>query len=216
MSILPIRNTFIIISSWHAFSSQCVFILLKIRLNEISLSKIGNEPLEQRGLNQNQSVTLFTLVEGCPTKVTNAWHFDESGKTTRRIHGTPLSRDESMDQVTIQRPSIDRVYAEFRNPYFFSGPEVRQKLLDDIATASMKVWNSRKLVREDGETGSQSWKSHTNVDAVGTDLTVSVAAVPSNVNPVESETTAATSISEGSMNATKPMEVFDNTLNEKI
>lgn len=60
--------------------------------------------------------------------------------------------------------------------------------------------------------GGQSRQIHMNLDTVGPDPRMSAAAVPNNVHTLESETLVPAAISEGSTNATKPMEVTDNTV----
>lgn len=84
-----------------------------------------------------------------------------------------------------------------------------------MVTAGVFVWDSQKLVPEDRETGAQSRKSCISVEVVGPDATVSATAVLSNVLPSEAKTSLPASISEGSTNASGPMEVSDNTFSEK-
>lgn len=64
--------------------------------------------------------------------------------------------------------------------------------------------------------GAQILQSHTKVDAVGSDVRVSTAAVRSNVHLAESETFVPASIGEESSNGTEATEVSGNTPFEEI
>lgn len=174
------------------------------------LPNITNAAVEQRGLKQNQSVKMLTLVEAHPTKVDIARLFGESKKIVRHFCGTALLCNKDRDQAMIHRSRMDRTYAERRYPYVFSGPEYPLHLLGDLVTAGIYVWDSRKLVPKYGETGAQSRKSRINVYAAGYDPTVSAAAVPSNEPPAESKILDPDSIGETITNAPEPIEVCHN------
>lgn len=176
-----------------------------------SLSKINNGTAEQRGLTQNQSVMLFRIIEGGPTKVENARLVGKRGNIVRRIYGAICPLEEGKHLVRIPRPTIDRADAEIRYSYFLSVSEDPPHLLSGTVTAGICVWNSRKLFFVDGETGAKNRRSHVNVDAIGLALTVSATTAPSNMQPVESETAVPVSIGDGSANAPKPIIVSDNT-----
>lgn len=98
---------------------------------------------------------------------------------------------------------------------FFS-PGGPSHSLDDMGTAGIYVWERQKLFPDDGKTGAQSRNIHINVDPVGSNLTVSAAAVPRNVHPAISESLVSFRIGEGSTNGTEPTGVSGNTLSEKI
>lgn len=142
--------------------------------------------------------------------------FGEFGKIVRRIRGTALLRDKKMDQVTIYRSKMDCAYAGIRYPYVFSNSENPPHLLGNIVTAGICVWDSQKLVLEDGEMRAQSWRSHINVHATGSDSTVSAAAVLSNVHPAEWEAFIPDSTGARSNNAHEQIEVSHNTTSEEI
>lgn len=75
---------------------------------------------------------------------------------------------------------MDRAFAEIRYFYIFIDSEDYPNSLGDIINACIYASNSRKRASEVGKTGAQSRESQINVDAVGPDLTVSAAVVPSN------------------------------------
>lgn len=88
----------------------------------------------------------------------------------------------------------------------------RFKFFGDTVTAGPRiyVWESKNIISEDGETGTQSRKNHINVDFAGPDAKLSAAAVPSNLRPAESETFVSASIVHGSTDAPEPMQVSEN------
>lgn len=76
-----------------------------------------NKATEKEGeLKQHQSVLIFTLVEGRPTKVGIARLFGESRNLVRRIHKSVLPRHEGKGSNTIHHPTMNRTYADIRYP----------------------------------------------------------------------------------------------------
>lgn len=132
-----------------------------------------------------------------------------------RIHGTAMPCDEFKGPITIHYPTMDRAYPKHRYPYVSLGPEDPPYSLGDMVTASIHVWDSRKLVPKDCETSAESRKNHIKVDVGSSDPTVSAIAVPSNVNPVQSKNPVPASIGEGRTNAYEAMEVSDNIFSEE-
>lgn len=76
-------------------------------------------------------------------------------------------------------------HVEVRNRYLFPVPKDPLHSLGDMITASIYVWDSKKLVPEDGDTGTLSRKRHFGVDAIGPGLTKSATTVSSNAHPFD-------------------------------
>lgn len=85
-----------------------------------------------------------------------------------------------------------------------------------MVTASMYVWNIRKLVPGDSETGAQSRKVYSNVDAIALDPTVNATTVPTKLHPPKSETPVQAIIREGRSNVPGPMKASKNMLFKEI
>lgn len=147
----------------------------------------------------------FTLVEVLRTKVGIAPLFCESEEIIPRIHGTALPHDENRDLITIYHPKMDWAYAKIRYPEVFSSPEDPPHSLANMVIPGIYVWDSAKLVSEDGETCKQSRRSRTNVEAVDPDSMVSAGAVLSKVHLTDSETSVPACIAEGTCNFPEPI-----------
>lgn len=199
------------------FFSSIRFYLPRLeKIASLSLSNITNAAAEQRDLKQNHSVMLFTLVEGRLTKVRIELFFGGCKKIVCHFHCTLLPRDEGKHLVTMHHPTMNCGYAEIRYPYFFSDPEDHSHSLGDMGTTSIHIWDGKKLVSKDGETGAQEGKRQLNFDTADFDPTVNAAAVPTVVHPAKSEISVASKIEEGSINAQIRRKFFDKTPCKKI
>lgn len=99
----------------NSFVSDTFLSFPNIRDMTTLLSNIINAIVGQLGVKQNQSVELFTLVEGRPTKVGIARIFGESRKIVRCINATAFPRDKGEDPVTIHYSTVNQAYAEIRD-----------------------------------------------------------------------------------------------------
>lgn len=160
---------------------------------------------EQRSLKQKQSGMLFTLVDGFPTNIWMACHFGEFGNGFQCIQCSTLPRDERKDLDTLQHHKKDPAYAEKCFLYALSNLKNSPHLFEYIITASIYVWDGRKLVPEDGEASPQSGKSYSNVDVERPDPAGSEVAGQNNMHFAEMEITVLCSIEEEIIYASEPM-----------
>lgn len=108
---LLLQNTLFNVSFQHSFPPRYISSFPDLKMPSLR-SNINSATVEQRGLKQNQSEILFTLVEGRPTMVEIARLFGESGKINHCIHGTTMPRDKDNNLVTIHQPAMDSSYAK--------------------------------------------------------------------------------------------------------
>lgn len=197
------------------FLSDTFFLLPKLNNLTSPLSNINNETAEQRGPKQQRFMILFMIVEVLPTKGGIAIFFVASEKFVRLFYDNASPLDNGKNLATIHFQLMDRANAENSCPYFFSDLEDLQLSLDNIFTIGIYGWINRKLVPDDGETGAQSQKNA----SMWTPLPRSDGECGHRLKqraPGQIGNFVLDSKSEGSTNASEPMEIFDNTPSEEI